>query len=128
VRAIVHHPEAALLHDQGDDSRLPEAMQPIGLISLSDELRAEAQETLQRFSAAGVRPKIISGDNPETVAALAKQAGLPDNIMLVSGLELDEMNDAQFAEAHSRRPSSGASRRSEGEAGRALRKQATTWP
>ena len=99
VLLIAHHPDPTLLRDQGDDSRLPEAMQPIGLISLSDELRAEAQETLQRFSAAGVRPKIISGDNPETVAALAKQAGLPDNIMLVSGLELDEMNDAQFAEA-----------------------------
>ncbi len=99
VLLIAHHPDPTLLHDRGDDSCLPEGMQPIGLISLSDELRAEAQETLQRFSAAGVRPKIISGDNPETVAALAKQAGLPDNIMLVSGLELDEMNDAQFAEA-----------------------------
>ncbi len=99
VLLIAHHPDPQLLHDQGDDSRLPEGMQPIGLISLSDELRAEARETLQRFSAAGVRPKIISGDNPETVAALAKQAGLPDNIMLVSGLELNEMNDAQFAEA-----------------------------
>jgi cation-transporting ATPase E len=99
VLLIVHHPDPNLLRDQGDDSRLPEAMQPIGLISLNDELRAEAQETLQRFIAAGVQPKIISGDNPETVAALAKQAGLPGDIMLVSGLELNEMNDAQFAEA-----------------------------
>ena len=57
------------------------------------------KETLQRFIAAGVQPKIISGDNPETVAALAKQAGLPDDIMLVSGLELNEMSDAQFAAA-----------------------------
>jgi cation-transporting ATPase E len=99
VLLIVHHPDPILLIDQGDESRLPDNCQPIGLISLSDELRAEAKETLQRFSAAGVRPKIISGDNPETVAALAKQAGLPDDIMLVSGLELNEMNDAQFAEA-----------------------------
>ena len=99
VLLIAHHPDPKLLNDQGDDSRLPETMQPIGLISLNDELRAEAQETLQRFIAAGVRPKIISGDNPETVAALAKQAGLPADIMLVSGLELNEMNDAQFAEA-----------------------------
>jgi cation-transporting P-type ATPase E len=99
VLLIAHHPDPKLLNDQGDDSRLPETMQPIGLISLSDELRAEAQDTLQRFIAAGVRPKIISGDSPETVAALAKQAGLPADIMLVSGLELNEMNDAQFAEA-----------------------------
>ncbi len=99
VLLIAQHPDPQLLHDEGDDSRLPETMQPIGLISLNDELRAEAQETLRRFIAAGVRPKIISGDNPETVAALAKQAGLPEDIMLVSGLELNEMNDAQFAEA-----------------------------
>jgi cation-transporting P-type ATPase E len=99
VLLIAQHPDPKLLIDQGDDSRLPDSCQPIGLISLSDELRAEAKETLQRFSAAGVRPKIISGDNPETVAALAKQAGLPDDIVLVSGLELNEMSDEQFAVA-----------------------------
>ena len=99
VLLIAHHPDPKLLQDQGDDSRLPDDCEPIGLISLSDELRAEAKETLQRFIAASVRPKIISGDNPETVAALAKQAGLPDDIILVSGLELNEMNDAQFGEA-----------------------------
>ena len=99
VLLIARHPDPKLLIDQGDESRLPEDMQPIGLISLSDELRAEARETLQRFSAAGVQPKIISGDNPETVAALARQAGLPDDITLVSGLELNEMSDEQFAAA-----------------------------
>ncbi|NTU63417.1 MAG: HAD-IC family P-type ATPase [Chloroflexi bacterium] len=99
VLLIVQHPDPKLLIDQGDDSRLPDHCQPIGLISLSDELRAEAKETLQRFIAAGVQPKIISGDNPETVAALAKQAGLPDDIVLVSGLELAEMSDDQFASA-----------------------------
>jgi cation-transporting ATPase E len=99
VLLIAHHPDPKLLIDQGDDSRLPDNCQPIGLISLSDELRAEAKETLQRFIAAGVQPKIISGDNPETVAALAKQAGLPDDIVLVSGLELAEMSDEQFASA-----------------------------
>ena len=46
-----------------------------------------------------MRPKIISGDNPETVAALARQAGLPADIALVSGLEFAEMDDAQFADA-----------------------------
>jgi cation-transporting ATPase E len=99
VLLIVHHPDPKLLTDQGDDSRLPDHCQPIGLISLSDELRAEAKETLQRFIAAGVQPKIISGDNPETVAALAKQAGLPDDIVLVSGLDLAQMSDEQFATA-----------------------------
>jgi cation-transporting ATPase E len=99
VLLIVHHPDRNMLRDDGDESRLPDNCQSIGLISLSDELRPEAKETLQRFRAAGVQPKIISGDNPETVAALAKQAGLPGDIVLVSGLELAEMTDEQLAAA-----------------------------
>jgi cation-transporting ATPase E len=46
-----------------------------------------------------VQPKIISGDNPETVAALARQAGLPADITLVSGVELSQMDDEHFAAA-----------------------------
>ena len=42
---------------------------------------------------------MISGDNPETVAALAKQAGLSGEARLVSGIELDAMDDEQFREA-----------------------------
>ncbi|MBZ0290734.1 MAG: cation-translocating P-type ATPase, partial [Anaerolineae bacterium] len=45
-----------------------------------------------------IRLKIISGDNPQTVAALAKQAGLAGDIEVVFGPDLDEMTDAQFGE------------------------------
>jgi cation-transporting ATPase E len=99
VLLVAHYPDPRILSDEGDASRLPDSMQPLGLISLSDELRAEAKETLQRFMSIGVQPKIISGDNPETVAALAKQAGLPADIALISGLELAEMDETQFADA-----------------------------
>lgn len=85
------------LEDNGDASVLPEGMVALGFISLTDELRAEAKETLSEFSALGVKLKIISGDNPETVAALARQAGLGPEITLVSGPELDKMSEAEFA-------------------------------
>ena len=62
---------------------LPERLAPSGWIEhvpfgfwLVDVLRPEAAETLARFKAAGVTVRIISGDDPETVAALARQAGL----------------------------------------------------
>lgn len=97
VLLVAQHSGTELL-DEGDDSKLSEGMTPLGLVSLSDELRPEAREALQNFIASGVNPKIISGDNPETVAALAKQAGLKD-VQLVSGLELEKMTDAQFSEA-----------------------------
>ncbi len=97
VLLVAHQPDATTLEDAGDESKLSQAMQPLGLISLSDELRAEARETLSQFAALGVRPKIISGHNPETVAALAKQAGLGPDITLVSGPDLAQMSEAEFA-------------------------------
>jgi cation-transporting ATPase E len=99
VLLLAHHPDPALLEDQGDTSRLPEGMTPLGLVGLSDELRPEAKETLASFVAAGVAPKIISGDNPETVAALALQAGLGPEIKLVSGLALAQMSEAELVHA-----------------------------
>ena len=99
VLLLVHHPDASQLADGGDDSRLPTGMRPLGLVSLSDELRPEARATLAAFIRSGVQPKIISGDSPETVAALAHQAGLPADARLVSGMELAEMDEAAFASA-----------------------------
>ncbi len=96
VLLAVHDPDPSRLQDHGDESRLPTAMKPMGLVSLSDELRPEARETLASFIHNGVKPKIISGDNPETVAALARQAGLGPDIRLVSGLELATMEPAQL--------------------------------
>jgi cation-transporting ATPase E len=78
---------------------LPDDLIPLGLISLSDVLRPEAQKTLAGFAAAGVKLKIISGDNPQTVAALARQAGLGPELLTISGLDLEPMNPAEFAEA-----------------------------
>ncbi len=97
VLLVAHHPSTEL-RDAGDESVLPEGMTPLGLVSLRDELRPEARAALQNFIAAGVQPKIISGDSAETVAALAKQAGL-QNAHLVSGIALERMNEAQFREA-----------------------------
>ena len=97
VLLVAYHPSTEL-QDKGDASRLPQSMTPLGLVSISDELRGEARQALSNFINAGVAPKIISGDSPETVAALAKQAGLMD-AKLVSGLDLEKMNDAQFRQA-----------------------------
>ena len=66
-----------------------------------DELRPEAREALANLMSAGVRPKIISGDDPDTVAALARQLGLGTDAGLVSGPLLQPMDDAAFAAAAS---------------------------
>ena len=55
---------------------LPESLQALALICFSDELRPGVRGTLEEFSEAGIDVKIISGDNPKTVVALATQAGV----------------------------------------------------
>ena len=84
------------LENHGDDSVLPADMEALGLVALADELRPEAGATLSAFARAGVQLKIISGDNAETVAALARQAGFDSASRVVSGSELAAMSDAEF--------------------------------
>ena len=90
-------PELVSLRNADDQPSLPHGLIPLGLISLSDELRPQARETLRQLSEAGIRFKVISGDNPQTVAALVKQAGLSSDISAVSGLDLATMDAAHFA-------------------------------
>ena len=78
---------------------LPESLKAIAILSFSDQLRPLARETLESFTRAGIKLKIISGDNPRTVAALAKQAGLDAGTMVISGTQLAQMDEAQFTNA-----------------------------
>ena len=99
VLVFARNEEAIRLHAPDGDTPVLPSLTPIGVISFGDQLRDHVQETIEDFREAGVELKVISGDNPETVAALAKQAGLGDDIKLVSGPELAEMGDAEFAQA-----------------------------
>ncbi len=96
VLLVAHAPRTSGLEYLGDASTLPMAMEPLGLVALGDELRPEAREALRAFAQAGVQPKIISGDNPETVAALALQAMPGSIVQAVSGPELEQMSEAEF--------------------------------
>jgi len=83
----------------GEDPVLPATLEPIALLAFTDELRPEARATLDGFRKAGVAVKIISGDNPQTVAALARQAGLGETaepLHLLTGPELAALDDAAF--------------------------------
>ncbi len=79
-----------------DSPALPNDLRLLGAISFRDELRPEAQATIQGFTSLGIQMKIISGDNPETVASLARQAGITSSNRVVSGLQLDGLNDLEF--------------------------------
>lgn len=96
VLLLAHRAATCSLRDAAGNPVLPDDLEALGLISFSDELRPEARETLERFAKTGIRLKIISGDNPHTVASLAKQAGFASDITAVSGVDLARMDEAQF--------------------------------
>ncbi|WP_347351648.1 HAD-IC family P-type ATPase [Intrasporangium sp.] len=55
---------------------LPGDLRPAGLVLLSEQVREDARETLGYFAEQDVAIKVISGDNPRTVAAVARRVGL----------------------------------------------------
>ena len=60
-----------------DGDAPPGGLQPLGLVVLAEELRPDARQTVAFFLDEGVELKVISGDAPETVAAIAGDAGIP---------------------------------------------------
>ena len=103
ILLVATHPDPAALptyEDEHDpDATLPGGMRALGLIALADELRSEAGSTLRAFLDAGVQVKIISGDDPETVVALARQAGLTGDVPWIAGPDLTDLDDAALGEA-----------------------------
>ncbi|WP_455159217.1 HAD-IC family P-type ATPase [Schaalia cardiffensis] len=79
VVALAHSPGAA----QSED--LPKHRDLVGIVVLAEELRPDAKDTLDYFAQQKVRVRVISGDNPSTVGAIATRAGLerPDGASLV---------------------------------------------
>jgi cation-transporting P-type ATPase E len=84
---------------------LPQKLQLNSVLIFSDQIRDDAQLALKKFYQAGVAIKIISGDNPKTVASLARQINLQnlkhDNkgtLVLLSGDEVDKLNDLELAQ------------------------------
>jgi cation-transporting P-type ATPase E len=62
--------------DGPDDGSVPATAEPVAIVELEDEIRADAPEILAYFAEQEVALKVISGDNPDTVAAIAERAGL----------------------------------------------------
>lgn len=60
------------------DEVLPDDLTPVALVLLEDEIRPDAPEILAYFDAQGITLRVISGDHPGTVSAVAQRAGVPD--------------------------------------------------
>lgn len=65
-----------LTADDAEQERLPDALVPVAVLTFREKVRADAAQTLEYFRAQGVGIRIISGDNPRTVAAIAREVGV----------------------------------------------------
>jgi cation-transporting ATPase E len=99
VLLFASSPTSASLYDGHADPVLPRDLIPLGFVSLRDQVRPQVRKTLTGFAEAGIQLKVISGDHPETVAALAQQAGFAAGGRAISGEALTRMDAVQLGQA-----------------------------
>jgi cation-transporting ATPase E len=63
--------------ESGGPAELPTDLRPAALVVLTERVRDDAADTMRYFTEQGVALKVISGDNPRTVGAVAVQVGVP---------------------------------------------------
>jgi cation-transporting ATPase E len=94
VRQLAAEGRRVVLLARHDDilsgDTLPEALRPSALALFEEQIRPDAEETLRYFADQGVALKVISGDNPHTVGAVARQVGLAGADRPVDARELPD--------------------------------------
>ncbi|TQM01722.1 cation-translocating P-type ATPase, partial [Pseudonocardia kunmingensis] len=84
--------------DGGVPGDLDDAAQELtlrGMIALADTVRPSAVDAVTRLGAAGVRVLVVTGDHPQTAAAIAAQAGVPDADRVITGSRFARAGDAE---------------------------------
>ena len=71
----------------------------LGLAGLRDPVRPGVPDAVQTCARAGIRTVMITGDYPGTAMAIAREIGIPTDAGCLTGADLDQMNDAELADA-----------------------------
>ena len=79
---------------QGD--KLPVGLKAVSIITLSDNIRPDAIDTIKWFKENDVAVKVISGDNPVTVSEVARRAGIKHAAQFIS---LEGLSDLEVENA-----------------------------
>ncbi len=70
----------------------------VGLLGLTDPVRPEVAKAVKECYTAGIRVIMITGDYPGTAQNIARQIGLKPLDQIITGQELDQMEDAELQE------------------------------
>ncbi|MBS1895568.1 MAG: HAD-IC family P-type ATPase [Actinobacteria bacterium] len=94
------------LPEPGPEVELTAPLRPLGIVVLAEELRASAAETIAFFAREDVALKILSGDNPATVGAIARDLGIEASGPALDGRHLPS-DDAELLTAVMAAPAIG---------------------
>ncbi len=94
------------LPEPSPSAELPAGLRPLGIVVLAEELRANATDTVSFFAAEEVTLRVLSGDNPATVGAIARDVGIEAREDALDGGALPE-GDAELLAAVRAAPAIG---------------------
>lgn len=100
---VLAHSDGQLTEADVSAHRLPGSLQPVALVTFAEKVRPDAAHTVAYFRKQGVALRVISGDNPQTVATIARQVGLDFDGTGYDARELpDDLGEmGQILETHS---------------------------
>lgn len=89
LRALV----VAFSNEEIANDALPNNLEAIAIVLIEDTIRKDAPETIKWFKDNGVKIKIISGDDPQTVSFIAARVGVEnaDKFISLEGMSVDEV-------------------------------------
>ena len=97
VVALGYQPVAATA-DEIDDLVVGQDLHLAGMTGIIDPPRPGVADDVKQLRYAGIKVKMITGDDPETAAAIAAQLNLAEQPRAITGPELNQMSDAELVE------------------------------
>jgi cation-transporting ATPase E len=98
---LLTHSHRPLSGAEAAAESLPAGLRPVAIIAFREKLRPDAAQTLDFFREQGVGLRVFSGDNPRTVAAVAREVGLPGTGFDARDLPSDPNALAEVLDTHS---------------------------
>jgi magnesium-transporting ATPase (P-type) len=93
-------PDARIPDDAVAAAALEQGLEYLGTVGIIDPPRKEAAVAIAQAREAGIRVVMITGDHPRTAVRIAADLGIVDvGASVLTGIDLDKMDDAAFAAA-----------------------------
>jgi cation-transporting ATPase E len=97
---LLTHSPRSMTEEQATAEMLPAGLRPVAIVTFREKIRPDAARILAYFRDEGVGLRIFSGDNPRTVAAIAREVGLRGDSFDAGFLPADPDALAEVLERH----------------------------